>query len=197
MDINWNILHRTIRLFIFPLHQASISSSFAPLWWPSALVTGMTWKKNTGWSNGENTRRNMGERGCTQKKRRWSPRTRMLTRMLRNKGNTHWHSCGTPWHDTLIWHSGKTLSLYSIAQHCCEPLLLCTLVGHSETSFLDALAGTLLLDTLTWHSCGALLLDTFVGHSYLTRILDTLTWHFCKTPWLDTLLGHVKVDLPT
>ena len=92
------------------------------------------------------------------------------------------HSCGTPWHDTLIWQSGRTLLLDNIAQHPCETLLLDTLIWHSDL--------TLLWATLTWHSCGALLLDTFVGRSYLTRFLDTLTCHCCKTLWLDTLLGH-------
>ena len=40
-------------------------------------------------------------------KTRWNPRTRMLTLMLREKRNlvtfSTGHSCGTPWHDTLIW----------------------------------------------------------------------------------------------
>ena len=111
------------------------------------------------------------------KKTKWSPRTRMLTRLLAilitfSTG----HSCGTPWHDTLIWQSGRTLLLDTIAhiaQHSRETILLDTLIRHSDL--------TLLWGTLTWHSCGALLLDTVLGHSYLTRFLDALTWHFCKT----------------
>ena len=86
---------------------------------------------------------------------------------------THW-----------FWHSGRTLLLDTIAQHCCETLLLYTLVGHFDlTHYLGILAGTLLLHTLTWrvfltrlqvtltwHSCRALLFDTFVRRSYLTLL---------------------------
>ena len=39
-------------------------------------------------------------RFCLLCKKKWSSRTRMLTRMLREKGHTHWHSYGTPWLDT-------------------------------------------------------------------------------------------------
>ena len=92
------------------------------------------------------------------------------------------HSCGTPWHDTLIWQWGRTPLLDTIAQNSCETHLPDRLIWHSDL--------TILLDTLIWHSCGALLLDTFVGHSYLRRFLDTLTRHSCKTLWPDTLLGH-------
>ena len=67
-------------------------------------------------------------------------------------------TCGTPWRDTLRWHSCRT------------PFLLDTLVRHSYL--------TLFSDTLTWH----FLLDILVRHSYLTLFWDTLTCHFCKTP---------------
>ena len=99
----------------------------------------------------------------TQQKTRWNPRTRMLTRMLKEEGNTHWRSCGKPWHDTLIWQSGGTLLLDTIGQnsYSCEPLLLYTLT----------------CDTLTWH----FLLDTVVRHSYLTLLQDTLTSHSCRS----------------
>ena len=70
-------------------------------------------------------------------------------------------TCGTPWRDTLRWHSCRT------------PFLLDTLTWHS--------CKTLLLDTLAWHSSGTLLLDILVRLSYLTLFWDTLTCHFCKT----------------
>ena len=81
------------------------------------------------------------------------PRTRMLTRLLMEKGNNTCpfstrHSCGTPWHDTLIWESGRTLLLDAIAQHSCE---------------------TLLLDKI-WHTYLAFWLDALVGHAYLTLL---------------------------
>ena len=55
-------------------------------------------------------------------------------------------TCGTPWLDTLRWHSCRTHLLDTIALHSGK---------------------TVLLDTLIWHSCGTLLLDTLVRHSYL------------------------------
>ena len=88
---------------------------------------------------------------------RWSPRTRMPTRMLRNRDLildlfvtiSCEPTCGTPWLDTLRWHS-------------CRTPLLDTIALHSDK--------TLLLDTLIWHSCGTLLLDTLLRHSYLTLL---------------------------
>ena len=67
-------------------------------------------------------------------------------------------TCGTPWRDTLRWHSCRT------------PFLLDTLVRHSYLPLFS--------DALTWH----FLLDILVRHSYLTLFWDTLTCHFCKTP---------------
>ena len=98
-------------------------------------------------------------------------------------------TCGTPWRDTLRWHSCRT------------PFLLDALTWHS--------CKTLLLDTLAWHSSGTLLLDILVRHSYLTLFWDTLTCHFCKTlltwhscktllTWhflLDTLVRHSCLTL--
>ena len=73
------------------------------------------------------------------KKTRWSPRTRMPTRMLRNKDlilichnfqQTHlwntltWHTEVTLLWDTLVWHycSGKTLLLDTLIWHSCFTL---------------------------------------------------------------------------
>ena len=53
-------------------------------------------------------------------------------------------TCGTPWLDSLRWHSCRTPLLDTNAQGSCK---------------------TLLLDTLAWHSCKKLLLDTLVRHS--------------------------------
>ena len=114
------------------------------------------------------------------KKTRWNPRTRMPTRMLKNRKNTYLSHfptnplVGHPWRDTLRWHSCRT------------PFLLDTLTWHSfKTLLLDTSywtsCKTLLLDTLAWHSSGTLVLDILVRHSYLTLFWDTLTWHFCKT----------------
>ena len=76
---------------------------------------------------------------------RWSPRTRMPTRMLKNRNNTYLsHFPANP----LVGHPDVT--------HWGD-----TLVGHP--SYL-----TLLLDTLVRHSYWTLLLDTPLGHSYLT-----------------------------
>ena len=81
---------------------------------------------------------------------------------------------GTPWLDTLRWHSCRTHLLDTIAQRSCK---------------------TLLLDTLTWHSCKTLLLDTLVTHACLTPLtwhsyLTLLPWQACKTLLLDTLVRH-------
>ena len=153
------------------------------------------------------------------KKKRWSPRTRMLTRMLIDANSTchrvwtrlrdtpAWHTnlalFSTPSWDILTWHAYLTLFVLA--------LLLDTLVvGHSYL--------TLSSDTLASHSCGRLLLDknvrhsycylthfrdtfvrrsyltvlldTLVRHSYLTLFFDTFVRHSCSTLWLDTLSGH-------
>ena len=128
---------------------------------------------------------------------RWSPRTRMPTRMLRNRDNTYFshfpanplvrHPELTQWGDTLVGHPCLTLLRYALVRHSCLTLWFDTLVGHS---CLTLLTWHFLLDTLVRHSCGTLLLDTssptllpdtLVRHSYLTL----LTWHFL----LGTLLG--------
>ena len=141
------------------------------------------------------------------------------------KGNTPWHSCGTPSHEALIWHSCATLLLDTLVAHSDLTRFLDTLTWHAfltllqdtltwhscGTLLLDALVRhsymtrhaflTLLQDTLTWHSCGTLLLDALVRHSYMTRhafltlLQDTLTWHFCKTLLLDTFVGHSYLTL--
>ena len=139
-------------------------------------------------------------------KTRWSPRTRMPTRMLRNRDNTHFshfpanplvrHPELTRWGDTLVGHPCLTLLRNALVRHSCL---------------------TLLFDTLVWHSCKTLLLDTLTWHSYLTLLtwhflLDTLTWHSCltlltwhsyltfslATPLLrDTLVRQSYLTLPT
>ena len=101
-------------------------------------------------------------KGVMIKKTRWSPRTRMPTRMLRNTDLIlicHISSkltCETPWVHTLRWHSCRTPCL------------------------------TLLRNALVRHSCLTLLWDTLVRHSYLTLLEDTLTWHSCQTLLPDT-----------
>ena len=133
-------------------------------------------------------------------KTRWNPRTRMPTRMLKNRNNTYLshfpanplvgHPDVTHWGDTLVGHPSYLT------------LLLDTLVRHSYW--------TLLLDT----SSGTLWLDILVRHSYLTLFWDTLTCHFCKTllTWhscktlvldtsystllLDTSSGTLLLDTP-
>ena len=96
-----------------------------------------------------------------QQQTRWSPRTRMPTRMLKNRNNTYLshfpanplvgHPDVTHWGDTFAGHpSDLTLLLDTLARH---------LTGHSCL--------TLLWDTFTWHSCKTFLLDTLLGHSYL------------------------------
>ena len=86
-------------------------------------------------------------------KTRWSPRTRTPTRMLRNSylfvTISSEPTCGTPWLDTLRWHSCRTTLLETIVIRSGKPLLL---------------------DTLISRSCGALLLDTLLRHSYLTLL---------------------------
>ena len=115
---------------------------------------------------------------------RWSPRTRMPTRMLKNRNNTYLsHFPANP----LVGHTDVTL-LYDtlLLGHSCLTLLQDTLTCHSfktlllDTSYLTS-CKTLSLDTLAWHSSGTLLLDILVRHSYLTLFWDTFTWHFCKT----------------
>ena len=116
-------------------------------------------------------------------KTRWSPRTRMPTRLLKNRNNTYLSlfitfssesTCGTPWRDTLRWHSCTTpFLLDTLTWDSCKTLLL-------DTSYLTS-CKTLSPNTLAWHSSGTLLLDILVRHSYLTLFWDTLTWHFCKT----------------
>ena len=80
--------------------------------------------------------------GCIET--RWSPRTRMPTRMLTETilicQISSKLACETPWVRTLRWHSCRTPLLDTIAQSSGE---------------------TLLLDTLT---------DTLVRHSYLTLL---------------------------
>ena len=95
-------------------------------------------------------------------------------------------TCGTPWGDTLRWHSCTTpFLLDTLTWHSCKTLLLATLLRHSY------------LKLLTWHlarhSHWTLLLDTLVRHSYLTLFWDTLTWHFL----LDTLTWHAFEDTLT
>ena len=92
-------------------------------------------------------------------KTRWNPRTRMPTRILRNRGNTYLshfptnplvgHLDLTHWGDTLVGHSCLTLLGNVLARHSCLTLLLATLIRHFFS--------TLLLHTLTWHSCKTLL----------------------------------------
>ena len=136
-------------------------------------------------------------------KTRWSPRTRMPTRMLRNRDwilichnfqrtllwNTlTWHT----WADSLVGHPCLTLLRYALVRHSCLRLWFDTLACHScKTLLLETLVRLFLLDTLTRHSCKTLLLNTLVGHfvlgtSYLTLFWDTLTWHSCETFLLDS-----------
>ena len=83
------------------------------------------------------------------------------------------HSCATPWHDTLIWHCGKTILLDNIAQHSCETLLL-------DTLWSDTLSRHSCEDTLVWHSDLTRFPDTPVRRSYFTLVWGTLTWHSCN-----------------
>ena len=134
------------------------------------------------------------------KKTRWNPRTRMPTRMLRNKDDTYFshfpanplvrHPELTHWGDTLVRHPWLTLLRNALVRHSCLTLLLDTLVGHSYLTLLTWHSYlTLVWDTLTWHSSKTLLLDTLVRHF----LLDTLTWHFL----LDTLTWHSYLTLLT
>ena len=114
-------------------------------------------------------------------------------------------TCGTPWRDTLRWHSCTTpflldtllrhsyliLITLHLVRHSYWTLLLDTPLGHSYLTFWE--------DADTWHSSGTLLLDTFVRHflldtlvrrSYLTLLIRHLARHSCWTLLLDTPLGH-------
>ena len=112
-------------------------------------------------------------------KTRWSPRTRMPTRMLRNRDQTYFshlpanplvrHPALTHWGDTLVGHPCLTLLRNALVRHSCF---------------------TLIFDTLVWHSCLTLLLDTLTWHSYLTL----LTWHSYLTLWLDTSSATLLLD---
>ena len=116
-------------------------------------------------------------------KTRWSPRTRMPTRILRNRDNTYFshfpanplvrHPELTRWGDTLVGHPCLTLLRNALVRHSCLTNLFDTLTWHG--------CKTLLLDSLTWHACLTLLFDTLAWYSYLTLLLDTLTWHSCLT----------------
>ena len=70
-------------------------------------------------------------------------------------------TCGTPWRDTLRWHSCRTpFLLDTLTWHSCKTLVLDTLLRHSYL--------TLLTWHLVRHSYWTLLLDTPLGHSYWT-----------------------------
>ena len=121
-------------------------------------------------------------------KTRWSPRTRMPTRMLRNRDLILvCHNFQLP----LVEHPDLTHWGDTLVGHPCLTLLRCTLVRHScLTLLLDTLVRHFLLDTLTCHSCKTLLLNTLARHfllgtSYLTLFWDTLTWHSRETFLLD------------
>ena len=102
------------------------------------------------------------------RKTRWSPRTRMPTRMLRNRDNTYLshfpanplvrHLDLTHRGDTLVGHPCLTLMRKALVRHSCKTLCL-------DTSYL-----THLNDTLTWHTWTTLLLDTLARHSYVTLV---------------------------
>ena len=74
-------------------------------------------------------------------KTRWSPRTRMPTRMLRNRDSTNLshfpanplvgHPDLTHWGDTLVGHPCLTLLRNGLVRHSCLTLLFNTFVGHS------------------------------------------------------------------
>ena len=123
-------------------------------------------------------------------KTRWSPRTRMPTRMLRNRDDTYFshfpanplvrHPELTHWGDTLVGHLCLTLLRNALVRHSCLTLLLDTLVRHSYSTLLTWHSCTTLLlvrQPFIWHSCKTALLDNVTRHSYLTL----LTWHSCKT----------------
>ena len=147
-----------------------------------------------------------------RKKARWSPRTRMLTRMLllihKNKNLSHFlpdtlveHPYLTRWFDTLVGHSCLTLVRNTFCRTLWHnTLILDTLVAHSDltrfpNTFGRTLLKTLLQDTLLFDACVGhsyltRFLDTLVGHSQLTLLWNTVSWHSCRTLLLDTLVGH-------
>ena len=150
------------------------------------------------------------------KQTRWSPRTRMPTRMLRNRDNTYLshiptsplvgHPDLTHWGDTLVGHPCLTLLRNALVKHFYLTLLWDTLAWQffwgtlTWHSCRTLLTWHFLLDTLTWGSCKTFLLDT----SYLTLLWDTLTWHFlleiltwhsCRTLLPDTLVRHSYLTL--
>ena len=152
----------------------------------------------------------------SKKKTRWSPRTRMPTRMLRNRDNTYLshiptsplvgHPDLTHWGDTLVGHPCLTLLRNALVKHFYLTLLWDTLAWQffwgtlTWHSCRTLLTWHFLLDTLTWGSCKTFLLDT----SYLTLLWDTLTWHFlleiltwhsCRTLLPDTLVRHSYLTL--
>ena len=130
------------------------SPCFVPLSYPVSRVINMLKPSNR-------FKHISPEKRRTQKshnKTRWSPRTRMPTRMLKNRKNTYLshfptnplvgHPDVTHWGDTLVGHPSYLT------------LLLDTLLRHSYL--------TLLTGHLVRHSYWTLLLDTPLGHSYLT-----------------------------
>ena len=105
-----------------------------------------------------------------EKKTRWNPQTRMLTRILTDNNKT----CHIFW--AHLWDTPTYLTHW-----------LSTIAPHSRWTFW--------LDTLIWHSCRTLLLDTLVGHSCRTLLVDTLVLHSCLTRFLDTFVGRSYLTL--
>ena len=155
-------------------------------------------------------------RSLATEKTRWNPRTRMPTRMLRNRDNTYLshiptsplvgHPDLTHWGDTLVGHPCLTLLRNALVKHFYLTLLWDTLAWQffwgtlTWHSCRTLLTWHFLLDTLTWGSCKTFILDT----SYLTLLWDTLTWHFlleiltwhsCRTLLPDTLVRHSYLTL--
>ena len=188
-----------------PTHSFSCSKSCRKFLQDCPQNNYKSWSKTPKWMQTKTSKHT--------KATRWSPRTRIPTRTYVEEQRHYLFvtfysepTCGTPWLDTLKWHSCRTpclklLKLLKLLRnalvrrsiwHSCGTLLLDTLVRHSY------------LTILTWHSCTTplqyliLFLDTSyltLLQDYLTLLQDTLAWHSSGTLLLDTLVRHPYLTL--
>ena len=93
-------------------------------------------------------------------KTRWSPRSRMPTRMLSNRDNTYLILFVTFFSEPTVGHLNLT---------------------HWGGTLVGLPCLTLLRNALARHSCLTLLRDTFVGRSCLTLFWNKLAWNSSKT----------------